>query len=87
MPWQGRARVSHAWHPAIYLNPRWSAADGGGLQIYGPSSETPECEVMPIGGRLVLFDSRTVEHAVAATQSQRFALTYWAFGPPGYLAS
>jgi SM-20-related protein len=37
----------------------------------------PVVDVAPIGGRLVMFLSGAVEHAVLSNLSQRFALTAW----------
>jgi SM-20-related protein len=37
----------------------------------------PVVDVAPLGGRLVLFLSGAVEHAVLPNLSQRIALTAW----------
>jgi len=40
-------------------------------------------DVVPAGGRLVLFRSRDIPHEVRATRRKRFAITLWLMGPPG----
>ena len=67
----------------LYLNSGWDVArDGGALRVYYPRApgETVErhLDVAPVAGRLVLFDSRRVEHEVRQTFAARWALTLWA---------
>lgn len=59
----------------LYLNSNWREEDGGCLQIY-PVGQ-PSFEVQPEMGRLVIFDSRRMEHEVLPTRRQRFALSAW----------
>jgi len=60
---------------ALYLNHDWTAAEGGQLRIYtgGNSSE----EVLPVGGRLVLFQSDRFEHEVLPATRERLSFTGW----------
>ena len=65
----------------LYLNARdW---DGGGeLRLFdSDSSENAHRDVIPSGGKLILFDSSKVEHQVlAAIDEDRYALTCWTNG-------
>ena len=66
----------------LYLNPHWKAEDGAGnLRIHClPGAEKPIVEVEPLGGRLVVFQSRQIVHEVVPTSLTRVALTLWAGG-------
>ena len=81
-------------HKAIvYFTPTdWSAAkDGGALKCFlgcGPRDATGETaketlEVEPVSGRLVLFKSRDIPHAVLPLKSgrPRLALSCWLLKP------
>ena len=57
-----------------YLNPNWVHDDGGCLRLY-LKNETKDVE--PILDRLVIFQSRTVEHEVLPANSPRYAITMW----------
>lgn len=67
----------------VYLNAAdWaSERDGGALRAYYPPSSSAHgsyIDVEPRGGRILLFDSCTVEHEVRPTYADRMALTMWA---------
>jgi SM-20-related protein len=66
----------------IYLNPAWDAErDGGCLRAYlpgGGAGGDAHRDIAPVGGRLVLFDSVTVEHEVRPAYARRSAMTLWA---------
>lgn len=60
----------------LYLNDDWSVdRDGGALRCWIPGQEP--FDVAPTGGRLVIFESGAVEHAVMASSADRVALTVW----------
>ena len=69
----------------LYLNTgEWSEKDGGILRAYVKQSakgdkgvSTQQQDVIPDGGRLVLFDSATVEHEVLPTNKERWAIVGW----------
>mmetsp|Transcript_29752 Transcript_29752/g.67184 ORF Transcript_29752/g.67184 Transcript_29752/m.67184 type:complete len:181 (-) Transcript_29752:26-568(-) len=69
----------------LYLNARdW---DGGGeLRLFDSNnSENKHRDIVPSGGKLVLFDSSKVEHQVLATiDEDRYALTCWTNGLLNY---
>lgn len=52
-----------------------SEVDGGELRVVPPGANAQKVE--PKGGRLVIFDSRTVEHEVLPARSPRMAITLW----------
>jgi SM-20-related protein len=58
----------------LYLNDAWAAGDGGALRIHtGSSSE----DLLPIGGRLVAFQSDRFEHEVLPARRERLSFTGW----------
>jgi hypothetical protein len=74
----------------LYLNDdNWNVeTDGGALKCYmnsAPEDNTGETatvikSVAPIGGTLVLFDSRYLLHEVCPSNRERYALTLWIVG-------
>lgn len=58
---------------SLYLNDGWSAGYGGALRLYAPDGAV---EILPLGGRLVVFDS-TLEHEVLPATRPRLSLTGW----------
>lgn len=58
----------------VYLNKKWTDKDGGQLRIY---SNNEQLDVLPIGGRLVIFESDKIEHEVLPTFKQRKSITGW----------
>lgn len=66
----------------VYLNPCWTPADGGCLRVWLPDGPR---DLEPLGGRLVIFLSDRVEHAVLPTSAVRRAATAWFRGPDALL--
>lgn len=60
---------------ALYLNQSWTAEHGGELRIHtgGAAFE----DVLPVGGRLVAFQSDRFEHEVLTAGRQRLSFTGW----------
>eukprot|EP00798_Chlamydomonas_sp_ICE-L_P021623 gene21623-28626_t len=59
-----------------YLNADWDdKRDGGQLHVYNKLEDTPSV-LSPLGGRLVVFESR-IEHEVLPTYKSRYAFTAW----------
>lgn len=67
------ARVLSA---VCYLNADWSAHDGGALRVYPPDGAAPH-DVLPIGGRLVVFRADTIEHEVLPAHRDRLSIAAW----------
>lgn len=62
----------------VYLNTGWGSAQqhGGYLRIHPPHGGPPT-DVAPVAGRLVLFQSRSVEHEVLPAWRTRWAVSAW----------
>ena len=63
----------------LYLNEKWEESDGGVLRMYFPQEDGSELvhDVLPIGGRLVIFLSGEIPHEVLPTQKERISITGW----------
>ncbi|MBV6654430.1 MAG: 2OG-Fe(II) oxygenase [Mameliella sp.] len=62
-----------------YLNLNWTAEDGGALKLYLPQEDGTEeiITVLPNAGRLILFESHTLEHEVVVAHRERCSITGW----------
>ncbi len=62
----------------LYLNRTWAQSDGGQLCLYSPNDHTREIyRVLPQFGRIVLFRSDLMPHAVMPCKRPRWSLTGW----------
>lgn len=64
----------------LYLNRDWHMPDGGQLRMHDQADareSASHIDVAPIGGTLVCFLSREVEHEVLPTHAARFSFTGW----------
>jgi SM-20-related protein len=65
----------------VYLNEDWGSASehGGYLRIHHPHDDGAQAytDVAPHAGRLVLFQSRLVEHEVLPALRTRWAVSAW----------
>lgn len=68
----------------LYLNRDWQLPDGGQLRMHGQPHAvdgTPlppsHVDVAPLGGTLVCFLSREIEHEVLPTNAARFSFSGW----------
>ena len=73
----------------LYLNDAWEPPHEGCLRIFTAAvdeaaarsgeglDEGSFVDVEPKGGRLVIFDSRRMLHAVRPSRAERWALTVW----------
>eukprot|EP01129_Flabellula_baltica_P008008 TRINITY_DN3153_c0_g1_i3.p1 TRINITY_DN3153_c0_g1~~TRINITY_DN3153_c0_g1_i3.p1 ORF type:complete len:165 (-),score=28.02 TRINITY_DN3153_c0_g1_i3:30-524(-) len=59
-----------------YINPTWEQGDGGELRIFNEEDDSVT-DIAPIGDRLLVFQSRTLEHEVRRTHKNRYAVTIW----------
>ncbi len=57
-----------------YLNEDWTEADGGQLVLYLPEGTR---EILPVGGRTILFRSDELEHEVRTAHRARMSMTGW----------
>jgi SM-20-related protein len=62
-----------------YLNQDWQESDGGQLVVYlpEPSGGEEAIQILPVGGRLVCFESDKLEHEVLPATRDRVSLTGW----------
>jgi SM-20-related protein len=63
----------------LYLNDSWTEQDGGALRLYFPDESGTEkkIDILPLGGRLVVFVSGEVPHKVLPTYKERISVTGW----------
>ncbi|WP_296704169.1 2OG-Fe(II) oxygenase [Algoriphagus sp.] len=63
----------------IYLNDSWTTEDEGMLRMYLPQEDGTEkiMDVLPKGGRLVVFMSGEIPHEVLPTKKERISITGW----------
>ena len=63
----------------LYLNDSWSTEDEGALRMYFPQEDGRELieDVLPLGGRLVVFLSAEIPHEVLPTKKERISITGW----------
>lgn len=64
----------------LYLNDKdWTPANGGELVLFLPDENGNEREeiIYTLPGRLVIFDSKTIEHEVRMVHKPRYSITGW----------
>jgi SM-20-related protein len=63
----------------LYLNDSWTNEDEGALRMYLPQEDGSERmeDVLPLGGRLVVFLSGEIPHEVLPTKKERISITGW----------
>jgi SM-20-related protein len=61
----------------LYLNENWKREDGGQLRLYLDSGNTTPKDVVPRGGRLVMFMSRRFTHEVLPATRERLSIAGW----------
>jgi Rps23 Pro-64 3,4-dihydroxylase Tpa1-like proline 4-hydroxylase len=59
----------------LYLNPEWEKAHGGCLRLF--VGDDQNVDIAPKAGRLVIFSSVHIIHAVLPTFSRRLACSMW----------
>lgn len=61
----------------LYLNPNWSAQNGGNLCIYSDDQCSMTQKIAPEWGKMILFDSKTIFHGVEECAAERYSFTGW----------
>jgi SM-20-related protein len=61
----------------LYLNPRWTMADGGELVIYQNDQDFDGVKVTPLLGTLVVFLSEEFPHEVLSASRDRYSVAGW----------
>jgi SM-20-related protein len=59
----------------LYLNERWTAADGGALRIHVPDGRARD--IVPVGGTLACFLADRFEHEVLPPARERLSIAGW----------
>lgn len=73
-----RGRSQRKVSIVLYLNPDWTADDGGRLRLYeAGTDDRVATEVAPEAGTLAVFLSEEVWHEVLPTRRDRLTLTGW----------
>lgn len=72
-----RGQTNRILTTVFYLNPDWSAGDGGELVVYEEDGETTVARVAPQAGTLVIFLSDRFPHEVLPAQADRFSIAGW----------
>lgn len=73
----GAGRAGRRITAILYCNEAWLPEHGGELQLWAPNDKR-RVDVEPRAGRLLLFLSGCVPHAVRPAQRARVAVTMWA---------
>lgn len=60
---------------ALYLNDDWSPEDGGVLRMHVGGGAVED--ILPVGGRMVAFQSDRFEHEVLPARRERMSFTGW----------
>ena len=75
---QHRGSGSRKISLVVYLNDDWHPDDGGALCLYKEAGDvTPAQSILPVGGRIALFRSDSIEHEVRPAFRTRWSLTGW----------
>jgi len=62
----------------LYLNEGWTENDEGALRMYLPEDGKEIVhDILPVGGRLVVFLSGEIPHEVLPTKKERISITGW----------
>ena len=63
----------------LYLNDEdWKPEYGGALRLYLNAAEPDKIlDILPLAGRLAIFDSRSMEHEVKEVFHTRYSITGW----------
>lgn len=61
----------------LYLNPHWSAGDGGEMLLFADVEGELLERVLPLYGRLVVFLSECFPHEVLPTRRMRYSIAGW----------
>jgi SM-20-related protein len=61
----------------FYLNPNWSAEQGGELVLYPEEGDTPITTLLPKAGTVVAFLSEEFPHEVLPTHDTRYSVAVW----------
>lgn len=73
---QFKSHTGRKFSFVIYLNESWQAEDGGAISLYLPAGT--EKQLLPLGGRAVLFKADELEHEVHVSPTRaRLSIAGW----------
>lgn len=72
-----KGRSNRVLSSVLYLNPSWSADDGGELVLFDERGEQVIERISPEAGRLVLFLSERFPHEVLPAKRERYSIAGW----------
>lgn len=72
-----RGEANRVLSVVAYLNPGWSAADGGELLLYRDGGDREGLRVLPLLGSLAVFLSEDFPHEVLAARRDRYSIAGW----------
>lgn len=73
----GDGSTNRVLSTVLYLNPNWSAGDGGELLLFDGEDTEPLETVQPLYGRLLVFLSERFPHEVLPTRRTRYSIAGW----------
>jgi len=72
-----RGQTNRILTTVFYLNPDWSAEQGGELLLYPERGDQPIARVTPNAGTLAIFLSDRFPHEVLPAASDRYSIAGW----------
>lgn len=72
-----KGRSNRVLSTVLYLNPSWSAGDGGELVLYDEAGDEVVERICPEAGRLVVFLSERFPHEVLPARRERYSVAGW----------
>lgn len=72
-----RGEANRVLSVVVYLNPGWTAADGGELVLYRTNTDRQGINVLPEWGTVVVFLSEEFPHEVLPANRDRYSIAGW----------
>ncbi|WP_370298268.1 2OG-Fe(II) oxygenase, partial [Pontibacterium sp.] len=72
-----RGEANRVLTMVVYLNPDWTADDGGELVLYTSDTDQEGIKVVPAMGTVVVFLSEEFPHEVLPAYRDRFSIAGW----------
>jgi SM-20-related protein len=72
-----RGEANRVLSVVCYLNPNWSASDGGELVLYRDEQDREGLKVVPLYGTVVVFLSEEFPHEVLPASRDRYSVAGW----------
>ncbi|MBN7824925.1 2OG-Fe(II) oxygenase [Bowmanella dokdonensis] len=72
-----KGKTNRILSTVLYLNPGWTADDGGELLMYEKDDKQPFLKLTPLFGQMVIFLSERFPHEVLAAKRDRYSIAGW----------